>query len=125
MPKSSKPKTIDEYLEGVNPDQRAALEALRRTIHEAAPGAEEAISYGLPAFKLNGKAVAGFGAMSNHCAYYPFSGSIVEALQADLRDYETSKGAIRFQPDHPLPPALVKKLVQARIEENKAGNPKA
>ncbi len=118
MAKSSKPKTIDDYLEGVSPEQRGALEQLRRTIHEAAPGAEEVISYGLPAFKLNGKVVAGFGAQSSHCAYYPFSGTIVEALQADLRDYETSKGAIRFQPDHPLPPALVKKLVRARIEEN-------
>ncbi len=118
MAKSSKPKTIDEYLEGVSPEQRGALEQLRRTIHEAAPGAEEVFSYGLPAFKLNGKVVAGFGAQSSHCAYYPFSGTIVEALQADLRDYETSKGAIRFQPDHPLPPVLVKKLVRARIEEN-------
>jgi len=125
MAESSKPKTIDDYLEGVSPDQRSALEELRRTIHEAAPGAEEVFSYGLPAFKLNGKVVAGFGAQAGHCAYYPFSGSIVEAHQTELRDYDTSKGAIRFQPDHPLPPALVKKLVQARIEENKAASQKA
>jgi len=125
MAKISKPKTIDEYLEGVSPDQRAALEELRRIIHEAAPGAEEVFSYGLPAFKLNGKVVAGFGTQPSHCAYYPFSGSIVEAHQAELRDYDTSKGSIRFQPDHPLPPALVKKLVRARIEENKAASQKA
>lgn len=112
-----KAKTVDEYLAGLSDGQRAALERLRRTIRAAAPNAEECISYQLPAFRLNGMLVA-FGATSNHCAFYPMSSSNVEAHRAELKDYETSKGTIRFQPDKPLPAALVRKLVKARIAEN-------
>jgi uncharacterized protein YdhG (YjbR/CyaY superfamily) len=91
---------------------------VRKAIHAAAPGAEECISYSLPAFRLNGKLVAGFGATASHCAYYPMSGAIVSECEDELTRYETSKGAIRFQPDTPLPRALIKKLVRARIAEN-------
>ena len=115
--KATKPKTTDEYLASVSADQRAALEKLRKTIKAAVPKAEECITYGLAAFRLNGKPIAGFGASENHCAYYPMSGSIVEALKDDLKGYETSKGAIRFPADKPLPTALVRKLVRLRIEE--------
>ena len=80
---ATKAKTIDEYLEGVSPDQRAALEGLRHTIHLAAPGSAEVISYGLPAFRLDGKVLVGFGATSTHCALYLFSGSTVAAHQDD------------------------------------------
>jgi uncharacterized protein YdhG (YjbR/CyaY superfamily) len=96
---------------------RAALEKLRKTIRAAAPQAEECISYQLPAYRLNGMLVA-FGATAAHCAFYPMSSTIVAAHKDDLRDYETSKGTIRFQPDKPLPAALVRKLVKARIAEN-------
>jgi len=109
--------TVDEYLATLSDDKRAALEKLRKTIRAAAPDAEECISYQLPAFRLNGMLVA-FGATANHCAFYPMSASAVAAHKDDLKDYDTSKGTIRFQPDHPLPAALVRKLVKARIAEN-------
>jgi uncharacterized protein YdhG (YjbR/CyaY superfamily) len=97
----------------VSPDKRAALNKLRRTIRTAFPRAEECISYGLPAFRLDGRVVAWFGAGANHCAFYP--GGIVDAFKTELTDYETSKGTIRFQPDHLLPATLVRKLIKARI----------
>jgi uncharacterized protein YdhG (YjbR/CyaY superfamily) len=114
-----KPRTIDEYLAALSDDQRTALEKLRKVIRAAAPKAEECISYGLPAFRLNGLLVC-FGARANHCAFYPMSGSTVAAYEKELKDYDTSKGTIRFQPDKPLPSALVRKLVKARIAENEA-----
>jgi uncharacterized protein YdhG (YjbR/CyaY superfamily) len=113
----TKIKTIDDYLAALSDDKRAALEKLRKTIRSAAPKAEECISYQIPAFRLNGMLV-GFGATANHCAFYPMSSSTVAAHKDELKDYETSKGTIRFQPDKPLPSALVRKLVKARIAEN-------
>jgi uncharacterized protein YdhG (YjbR/CyaY superfamily) len=114
---AGKPRTIDEYLAAVSDDKRAALEELRRTIRAAAPEAEECISYQLPAFRQNGMLV-GFGATSKHCAFYLMSASTVEAHKDELEEYDTSKGTVRFQPDNPLPAALVRKLVKARIAEN-------
>ena len=114
----TKPKTINDYLTNVSPGQRAALQKLRKTIRAAAPKAEECISYGLPAFRLNGFLVA-FGAAANHCAFYPAS-SPIRIYKNELKDYETSKGAIRFQPDHPLPATLVRKMVKMRMAENAA-----
>jgi uncharacterized protein YdhG (YjbR/CyaY superfamily) len=113
----SKPKTIDDYLDALAPDKRAALEKLRITIRAAAPEAEECISYQIPAFRQNGMLV-GFGAGANHCSFFPFNSTTVAAYKTDLKGYETSKGAIRFQPEKPLPAALVQKLVKARLEEN-------
>jgi uncharacterized protein YdhG (YjbR/CyaY superfamily) len=119
MQQKSKTKvtTIDEYLARLGPDKRAALEKLRKTIRAAAPRADECISYSLPAFRLNGPLVA-FGATASHCAFYPMSSSTVAAHKDELEDFDTSKGTIRFQPDKPLPPALVRKMVKARIAEN-------
>jgi uncharacterized protein YdhG (YjbR/CyaY superfamily) len=117
MRMTRRPKTIDEYLARLTADQRAVLQKLRKTIRSAAPRAEECISYGIPAFRLNGMLV-GFGATPRHCAFYPMSGSIVETHRDELEGYDTSKGTIRFQPDKPLPAALVRKLVKARIAEN-------
>src|SRR5262245_29319414 len=108
--------TVDDYLATVPPDQRAALEKLRRAIHAAAPGIEECISYQMPAFRLDGKVQVWFGAGAHHCAFYP--GGIVQGFEDELEGYETSKGTIRFQPDHPLPAALVRRIVKARIAEN-------
>jgi uncharacterized protein YdhG (YjbR/CyaY superfamily) len=112
-----KPKTIDEYLAALSDDKRAALEKLRKTIRAAAPRAEECISYQIPAYRQNGMLV-GFGATAKHCAFYLMSSSTVEAHKDELKDYDTSKGTIRFQADNPLPAALVRKLVKARIAEN-------
>ena len=116
MPKTGA-RTIDEYLAALSNDKRAALEKLRKTIRAAAPKAEECISYQIPAYRQDGMLV-GFGATGNHCAFYLMSSSIVEAHKEELKDYDTSKGTIRFQADKPLPVGLVRKLVKARIAEN-------
>jgi uncharacterized protein YdhG (YjbR/CyaY superfamily) len=113
-----KPKTIDEYLARVKPDQRAALEKLRKTIHAVAPKVEECISYGIPAFRFNGRLLVFFGAWANHCAFYPGSSATLKKFSNELRDFHRSKGTLRFSPDRPLPVALLKKLVKARIREN-------
>jgi uncharacterized protein YdhG (YjbR/CyaY superfamily) len=110
-------KTIDEYLARVSEDQRVALERLRGIIRAAAPQAEECISYRIPTFCLHG-ALVGFGATANHCAFYLLSSSTVADHSRELANYDTSKGTIRFQPDKPLPAALVRKLVKARMREN-------
>ena len=115
---ADKPKTIDEYLAAMSDDQRAALEKLRKTIKAAAPKAEECINYGIAAFRLNGKSLVGFGASKRHCSFYPMNGSTVAAFQDELKNYETSKGCIHFSAAKPLPAALVRKLVKARVAEN-------
>jgi uncharacterized protein YdhG (YjbR/CyaY superfamily) len=114
----SKTETIDDYLAGLGDEPRAALQKLRKAIRSAAPGAEECISYGIPAFRLDGRLIAGFSASKGHCSYFPMSGSVVATLRDDLARYETSKGTIRFATDEPLPTALVRKLVKARIAES-------
>lgn len=119
-PKSGgKPTTHDDYLAGVTDEQRPVLQGLRELIHKIVPKAEECISYGICGFRLNGMLV-GYGATPKHCAFYLMSGSTIEAHQELLANYDTSKGAIRFQPSRPLPSALVSKLVKARIAEQKA-----
>ena len=112
-----KPRNIDEYLAALTPDKRAALEKVRRAVHTAAPGAEECLSYGMPAFRLNGTLIAGFRAAADHCSFHPMSGETVATLEADLAGYETSRGTIRFSSRHGLPATLVRKLVKARIAE--------
>lgn len=111
---ATKPKSIDDYLFRVSADKRAALEKLRRDIKAAVPDAEECISYQLPAFQLNGRFLVAFGAAKNHCAFYPASGPLA-AHKDELKKYETSKGALRFPADRPLPAALVRKLVRTRV----------
>src|SRR4030095_8319584 len=101
-----KPRTIDEYLAQVQPDQRAALEKLRQAILAVAPGAEECISYGLPAFRVNGRSLVFFGAWVNHCALYPGSSATLKKFRNELRDFQTSRGTIRCSPHKPLPPTL-------------------
>ena len=114
--RATKPTTTDEYLAAVSEDKRAALEKLRKSIQAAAPGAEECISYQLPAFRLNGKLLVAYGAAAKHCAFYP--GSVIEALQDELKGYDTSKGTIRFPAERPLPSSLVRKLVKLRIAKS-------
>lgn len=103
---------VDGYLSTLPDDARATLEELRRTIKAAAPDAVEMISYGLPGFKYQGRPLVGFGAWKGHCALY---GMIPEAHQDLLSAYDTSKGTIRFPLGEPLPEALVRTLVSARI----------
>ena len=122
MKKKPTATTIDEYLATVPPGQRAALEKLRKAIKAAAPKAEECITYGIAAFKLDGKGIAGFSASAKHCSYFPMSGQTTTTLKAELKDYKSSKGGVQFQPDKPLPAALVKRLIKARIAEIEAEN---
>jgi uncharacterized protein YdhG (YjbR/CyaY superfamily) len=111
-------KTIDEYLANVKPDHRKTLQKLRQTIQTTAPTAEECISYGIPAFRLNRRLLVFFGAWANHCTFYPGSAATLKNFRNELRNFQTSKGTIRFSPEKPLPVALVKELVKTRIEEN-------
>ncbi len=110
------PETHNGYLAGVDANQRRALEKLRKDIKAAAPKAEECISYGIPGFRLKGKLLVSYGAAAKHCAFYP--GSTLQAFKKQTKDYDTSgKGTIRFPADEPLPTALVRKIVKARIAQ--------
>jgi uncharacterized protein YdhG (YjbR/CyaY superfamily) len=114
---------IDEYLAGVSPSSRAPLEKLRKTIRSIVPEVEECISYSMPAFRYQGRVIAGFQATSKGCSYYPFSGTTLTTLAGEIEGYETTKSALHFGPDKPLPAALVRKLLTARIAERSAGSP--
>lgn len=113
----SPPASIDAYLKTVPADRRAALEALRKTIHALSPGLEETISYSMPAFRKGKHVVAGFLATKTGCSYFPFSGTTLGTLATELKSYSQTKGALHFTPEKPLPKALVKKLLVARAAE--------
>jgi uncharacterized protein YdhG (YjbR/CyaY superfamily) len=117
---SSKFNSIDEFLATLGEEKLIALEKLRQQIKKIAPQAEEYFYYQLPAFRLNGKRLVAFGAATNHCSLYPLSAAVVKGLADDLKNYDTSPGTIRFPANKPLPFALVRKIVKARIEENNA-----
>ena len=106
---------IDEYLAGVNPKSRAMLQKLRKTIHALVPEVEECISYRLPAFRFEGKIIAGFSSTSKGCSYYPFSGTTLKTLASDIEGYSQTKSALHF--DESLPTSLVRKLLKARMAE--------
>ena len=108
---------IDAYLAALEEPTRSTLEELRKAILEVVPDAEQSLSYGLPAFKVRRKTVAGFAAFKNHLSYLPHSGSVLAELGDDVAGFETSKGSLKFAIDKPLPKRLVKKLVAARIRE--------
>jgi len=113
------PKDVDEYLAGVPEPARGTLNKVRAAIRSAAPpDATEAISYRIPAFKYKGRPLLWFAAFSKHCSLFPGSLSVMEAFKNELKDFDTSKGTIHFPLDKPLPAALVKKLVKARIKQN-------
>ena len=108
---------MEEYLASVPEPARSTLNRVRAVIRSAAPPeATEAISYRIPTFRYKGPLV-GFAAFSNHCSLFVMDGSVLEAFQNDLKDFPTSKGTVRFPVDKPLPAALVKKLVKARIAQ--------
>jgi len=108
---------VDEYVRGVAEPGRTTLQTLRRTILEIVPDAEQVISYGVPAFRVRGKTVAGFAAFKNHLSYLPFSGSVLSQLAKELEGYATTKSSLHFPADHPLPKALVKKLIAVRLAQ--------
>lgn len=117
MMKKHAARTIDEYLANVpDPTHRVALEKLRKQIRAAAPSAEECISYQIPAFRKNGMLVF-FGDAARHCSFYP-GNKAIETHKAELENFDFSKGTIRFQPEKPLPAALVRTIVKERLSEN-------
>jgi uncharacterized protein YdhG (YjbR/CyaY superfamily) len=113
------PKNVDEYLAGVPEPARDTLKRIRAAIRSVVPPeATEAISYGIPAFKYKGMLVW-FAAFSNHCSLFP-TASVIEAFKNELKDFSTSKGTIHFPTEKPLPTALIKKLVKARVAQNES-----
>jgi uncharacterized protein YdhG (YjbR/CyaY superfamily) len=108
---------IGQYLDALEEPKRATLARLRQTILEILPEADQGISYGVPAFKVRGKAIAGFAACKNHLSYLPHSGSVFPQLHDELEGYTTSSGALRFGIDEPLPVPLVEKLIAVRLQQ--------
>ena len=108
---------VDAYLRDLEETKRRVLEALRRTILEIVPEAEQVISYGVPAFRVEGRIVAGMAAFKDHLSYLPFSGSVLQQLADELGGYTMTKSSLHFPVDHPLPKLLVKKLICARLAE--------
>jgi len=118
----SRPQTVDDYLAAVPEPARSSLQRMRTAIRSAVPAeTTEAISYGIPAFNYKGPLVW-FAAFSNHCSFFP-SASVIEAFKNDLKGFKTSKGTIHFPVDKPLPAALVKKMVKARLAEKARKKP--
>jgi uncharacterized protein YdhG (YjbR/CyaY superfamily) len=108
---------IDAYLDALEDPKRNTLSRLRDTIMAIVPDAEQCISYGMPAFRLRGKTVAGFAAFKNHLGYLPHSGSVIPQLGKELQGYASTKGSLHFPIDRPLPEALVRKLLAVRMAE--------
>jgi len=109
---------VDAYLRGIEEPKRSTLAALRATILEIVPEAEQVISYKVPAFRVEGRIVAGFASFKEHLSYLPFSGSVLPALANELEGYTMTKSALHFPVDRPLPKTLVKKLIAARLDMN-------
>jgi uncharacterized protein YdhG (YjbR/CyaY superfamily) len=119
--KSSKvPKSVDEYLDGVPERARGALSKIRAAIREAVPrDATEVISYRIPALKRK-RVLVWFAAFSDHCSLFP-TAAVIEKFQKELENFSTSKGTIHFPLDKPLPIALIKRMVKARVQQDQAG----
>ena len=108
---------IDATLAALPADQRAALQSLRRTIAAAAPGAEAAISCGMPAFRYRGRSLVSYAAFKAHCSLFPMSSALIETLGDELAGFATAKGTLRFTPEHPLPDDIVKRIVRERVAQ--------
>ncbi len=108
---------IDDYLASLEEPKRSTLGTVRDTILSIIPDAEQGISYGMPAFKVRGKTIAGFAAFKKHLAYLPHSGSVIAELRDDLEGYESTAGSLHFPIDTPLPEALVRKLLETRMRQ--------
>jgi uncharacterized protein YdhG (YjbR/CyaY superfamily) len=113
----SEPERVEAYLAALPAEARAALEALRATIRDAAPGAVEGIAYQMPAFYSGGKFLVSYAAFKKHLSFFPASGTVMERLGEDLRGYFSGKGTLQFTPDKPLPDELVRAIVAIRLEE--------
>jgi uncharacterized protein YdhG (YjbR/CyaY superfamily) len=119
MRKGKVAKTVDEYLAGVPEPACGTLKHIRAVIRSVVPKeTTEVISYGIPMFKFNGMLV-GYAAFKNHCSLFPTGSGVLDQFEKELQGYRVSKGTIHFPPDKPLPDALVKKIVKARVKENR------
>ena len=112
---------IDDYLKKVPVEQRKLLEDLRKEMRRLLPDAEEAISYGRPCFKVDGKAVGGFAANKNFCSYYPFAGSTLGLLKKELAEYSQTLSALHFTAEKPLTKKLIKLLVDTKLQQIEEG----
>jgi uncharacterized protein YdhG (YjbR/CyaY superfamily) len=110
-------REIDEYLANLDDPKRTTLQKLRQTILSIVPRAEQGMAYGCPAFRMDGKVVAGFAAFKNHLSYLPHSGSVFTQIPEEVARYHTSSGALQFPISKPLPKALVKKLIDLRLKQ--------
>lgn len=108
---------MDEYLEQLPPDQKAALERVRSVVGALVPDAEEGTSYGMPAFIYAGRPLLGFRAAKNHLSIFPFSPAAVEAVMDRLEGFDLAKGTIRFTPEQPVPEDVLADVVNARKHE--------
>jgi uncharacterized protein YdhG (YjbR/CyaY superfamily) len=108
---------IDDYLDSLEEPKKSTLAQLRETIMGIVPDAEQGISYGMPAFKLRGKVIAGFAAFKDHLSYLPHSGSVISQLAKETERYTSTPGSLHFPIDKPLPKSLVKKLVALRMAQ--------
>ena len=108
---------VDAYLAALDEPRRSTLEQLRSTILDVVPDAEQGMSYGSPAFTVDGKRIAGFASFATHLSYLPHSGSVTSQLAGELAGYSVSKGAFRFPVDAPLPEPLVRRLIEVRLDE--------
>ena len=117
MAKMKKYATVEEYLADQPEDVRETLESIRRSVLAVAPKATEKIGYGMPGFYVDGHPLVYYSAFKEHCSLFPASGGVIEKLADDLTGYGLAKGTIRFPIGEPLPPALVKKIVKAKLEE--------
>lgn len=117
------PSNIDDYISLQAPEVQPLLKKVRETILDAAPGAEEYISYMMPSFRYNGKILVYFAAHKNHLGFYATpSGNI--AFSEELKDYKSSKGAVQFPLDRPIPYGLIRRMVQYKLEEIMASSTK-
>ncbi len=110
-------REVEKYLSAVPEPQQTTLRTLRATVKEFLPHGEECMSYGVPAVKVNGKAIVGYATAKNHCSYFPHSGQVIEDLSNELAKYDCSKGTLRFSIDKSLPKSLVKKLIRTRLSQ--------
>jgi uncharacterized protein YdhG (YjbR/CyaY superfamily) len=111
------PSPMDEYLDGLPPDQRAALERVRAAVVGAAPDAETGTSYGMPAFLVAGRPLLGFRAAKQHLSVFPFSPAAIEAVKDRLEGFDLAKGTVCFTTERPIPDDVVKDLVRLRRQE--------